>query len=90
VECAAAAIAGLEGLDGPWLLCIDAADGELELDLLARLYIPATLAARELFHQISLVSPLFLLAYSGRSRCRPWGASLRSAIVPSGCGIPKR
>jgi hypothetical protein len=47
--------------------------------------------ARELFHQISLVSPpFFLLVHSGRSRYHPWGAALRSAIVPSGCGIPKK
>jgi protein transport protein SEC24 len=51
-----------------------------------------TKMARELFHQISLVSPplFFVLVHSGRPRYRPWGASLRSAIVPSGRGIPKK
>ena len=40
-----------------------------------------------LFHSISLVFPLFvLLVHSGRSRYRPWRASLRSAIVPSVAG----
>ena len=33
--------------------------------------------------QIRSFRPLVLLVHSGRSRCRPWGASLRSAIVPS-------
>jgi hypothetical protein len=74
----------------------------LQYDTASKAYIPVPTEsqdpkelarkARERFHQISLVSPrlFFLLVHSGRSRSRPWGASLRSAIVPSGCGIPKK
>ena len=39
------------------------------------------------FRSISLISPsICLLVHSGRSRYRPWGALLRSTIVPSVAG----
>ena len=42
-------------------------------------------AAGDAFHSLSPGSPLVLLVHPGRSRYRPWGASLRSTIVPSVC-----
>jgi hypothetical protein len=57
---------------------------------------PGSTVARERFHHLSHVSPPFLFLARAlwqialRSRYRPWGALLPSAIVPAGCSIPKK